>query len=622
MMTVGRATISTASWSDAVWWSASVAETVIVWTPRESVVVVRLAPVPRTPSRLEVQVRRLERSPSSKSNAIAEKVRESPSPATVRSGGPRRTICGPEATFRWIWALPVRLPLFVAAAVMMCAPSESECVLMLGPVPSAPSRSEVQRMVAPRSPSIVSLAVAAKVAVWAKRTSELSAGAVIATVGAGWWRISSVIWAMPARLERSVAQAVIVWTPIERLLVVKVGPVPIAPSRLDVQVIVDDRSPSIVSTAVAVKVIGFPSAKSVRVGALIVTAGGASSRTMTCVVALAERPAVSVIDAVKVCVPRLSVARLKLPPVPTAPSRSEVHRMRAERSPSKLSVAVAAKGMGAPKANFLPSAGEVSVRTGAETLATSMVIAALPVRLPVSAARAVIVWWPRLRFERLKVPPVPIWPSRSDVQTMALVRSPSIESMAVPAKVIGWPGRNLLPRAGDVMVTTGGASASTVSVSWLLPVSLTLSVADAVMVCTPADRLEVVKPAPVPIWPSRLEVHLRSELITPSVPLVAVAEKMTGAPARTFVPVAGDAMVTTGTGLGYSIQPCQYLLVSLVEAMTRMPLLGSSTCLVVLTLLMPPGPPTDGLTGCVPLTMSGVPTLVSVKTSVSMSAAL
>src|SRR5207237_637023 len=321
--------------------------------------------------------------------------------------------------------------------------------------------------------------------------------------GAAWWRTSSVIWAMPARLARSVAEAVIVCTPIERLLAVKLAPVPTAPSRLEVQMIVDDRSPSIVSMAVAVKVIGFPSANR---------------------------------------------------------------------------VAVAAKGMGAPKANFLPAAGEVSVRTGAETLATSMVIAALPVRLPVSAARAVIVWWPRLRFERLKVPPVPIWPSRSDVQTMALVRSPSIESMAVPAKVIGWPGRNLLPRAGDVMVTTGGASASTVSVSWLLPVSLTLSVADAVMVCTPADRLEVVKPAPVPIWPSRLEVHLRSELITPSVPLVAVAEKMTGAPARTFVPVAGDAMVTTGTGLGYSIQPCQYLLVSLVEALTRMPLLGSSTC--------------------------------------------
>src|SRR5438128_3794862 len=563
MMTVGRPTISTASWADAVWWSASVVEAVIVWTPRESALVVMVAPVPRTPSRLEVQVRRLERSPSSKSNAMAEKVRASPEPATVMSGGPRTTICGPEATFRWICALPVRVPLLVAAAVMVCRPSESERAVMLGPVPSAPSRSDVQRIVAPRSPSIVSVAVAVKVAVWAKRTSELSAGAVIATVGAGWWRISTVIWAMPARLERSVAQAVIVWTPIERLLVVKVGPVPIAPSRLDVQVIVDDRSPSIVSTAVAVKVIGFPSAKSVRVGALIVTAGGASSRTMTCVVALAERPAESVIDAVKVCVPRLSVARLKLPPVPTAPSRLEVHRMRAERSPSKVSVAVAAKGMGAPKANFLPSAGAVSVRTGAETLATSMVMEALPVRLPASAARAVIVWWPRLRFERVKLPPVPSWPSRLEVQTMLAVRSPSSESMAVPVKVTGCPGRNLSPRLGEVMVTTGGASASTVSVTCELPVSLALSVADAVMVCTPADRLEVVKPAPEPIWPSRLEIHLRAELITPSVPLVAVPEKMTGAPARTL-PALGDAMVTTGTGFGYSIQPCQYLSVSLV----------------------------------------------------------
>src|SRR5207237_9719999 len=102
--------------------------------------------------------------------------------------------------------------------------------------------------------------------------------------------------------------------------------------------------------------------------------------------------------------------------------------------------------------------------------------------------------------------------------------------------------------------------------------------ADAVIVCTPPVSRERVYPAPVPIWPSRLDIHLRSELITPSVPLVAVAEKMTGAPARTFVLFAGDAMVTTGTGLGYSIQPCQYLLVSLVEALTRMPLLGSSTC--------------------------------------------
>ena len=173
-----------------------------------------------------------------------------------------------------------------------------------------------------------------------------------------------------------------------------------------------------------------------------------------------------------------------------------------------------------------------------------------------------------------------------------------------------------------MIVTTGGASASTVSVICALPVSLALSVADAVMVCTPAERLEVLRVVPAPMLPSRLDVHLIDVLITPSVPLVAVPVKVTAEPARTLVFVVGEAMVTTGTGFGYSIQPCQYLSVSLVEAMTRMPLLGSSTCLVVLTLLMPPGPPTDGLTGCVPLTMSGVPTLVSVKTSVSMSAAL
>src|SRR5256886_6243788 len=141
MMTVGRATISTASWADAVWWAASVAETGIVWTPRESELVVRLAPVPITPSRLEVQVRRLERSPSSKSNAIAEKVRESPRPATVRAGGPRRTICGPEATFRWICALPVRLPLLVAAGGMVCRAGESGFGLGLAPGPGGPCQA-------------------------------------------------------------------------------------------------------------------------------------------------------------------------------------------------------------------------------------------------------------------------------------------------------------------------------------------------------------------------------------------------------------------------------------------------------------------------------------------------
>src|SRR5262249_17684530 len=157
------------------------------------------------------------------------------------------------------------------------------------------------------SPSIVSLAVAVKVTVWPKKTSELSAGAVMATVGVPCWRISRVIWAIPVRLERLVAEAGMVCTPIERVLVRKVGPRPLVPSRRDVQVSADGRWPSITWTAVAEKVTGLPAAKRAAAGAVIVTVGGVASMTMTWVVALAERPAESVIDAVMVCVPRLSV---------------------------------------------------------------------------------------------------------------------------------------------------------------------------------------------------------------------------------------------------------------------------------------------------------------------------
>src|SRR5689334_11115422 len=105
----------------------------------------------------------------------------------------------------------------------------------------------------------------------------------------------------------------------------------------------------------------------------MVTAGGASTMTLTFTLALALRPALSTTRAVIVCVPWLRFERLKLPPVPRLPSRLDVHWMLGVKLPSKGSLAVAKKLMGAPKANILPSIGELRVRVGVEAVATWMV---------------------------------------------------------------------------------------------------------------------------------------------------------------------------------------------------------------------------------------------------------
>src|SRR5207249_3839306 len=68
--------------------------------------------------------------------------------------------------------------------------------------------------------------------------------------------------------------------------------------------------------------------------------------TVTVKLVLAERPAPSVTVAVIVCVPSLSVVRVSVPPVPSVPSRSDVHVRVALWSPSSESTAVAAKVIG------------------------------------------------------------------------------------------------------------------------------------------------------------------------------------------------------------------------------------------------------------------------------------
>ena len=135
--------------------------------------------------------------------------------------------------------------------------------------------------------------------------------------------------------------------PDESPLVVIVPPVPSAPSRLEVQVIAEARLPSSASVAVAVKVTGARGSGLVPAGgAVMVTTGGVLTMTMTCM--LPGLPLESVTDAVMVWTPVLSAVAVIDPPMPSAPSRLELHAMWGVRSPSSKSVAVAVKVTAVP----------------------------------------------------------------------------------------------------------------------------------------------------------------------------------------------------------------------------------------------------------------------------------
>ena len=74
----------------------------------------------------------------------------------------------------------------------------------------------------------------------------------------GWFseRTTSVRCAWPTRLPASRVEAVMTWVPTVRLLVEKLAPFPIVPSRSDVQRRVAERLPSVASIAEPAKATG------------------------------------------------------------------------------------------------------------------------------------------------------------------------------------------------------------------------------------------------------------------------------------------------------------------------------------------------------------------------------
>src|SRR6185295_11342600 len=83
------------------------------------------------------------------------------------------------------------------------------------------------------------------------------------------------------------------------------------------------------------------------------------------------------------------------------------------------------------------------------------VIDALPVALAASVAVAVMVWVPGVRVVVTKLAPVPIWPSRLEVQTSEAATLPLSLSFAVALKAMPDDWSTVMPLAGAVMLTTG-----------------------------------------------------------------------------------------------------------------------------------------------------------------------
>src|SRR2546429_2140622 len=105
--------------------------------------------------------------------------------------------------------LALRPTASVTEAVMVCVPVERLLSAKLAPVPSEPSRLEVQWIAAPRSPSSASVAVAVEVIAAPGAKTEPAAGAVSVRGGAASTRVG--IEGRPGLPAPSVADAVIRW---------------------------------------------------------------------------------------------------------------------------------------------------------------------------------------------------------------------------------------------------------------------------------------------------------------------------------------------------------------------------------------------------------------------------
>ena len=180
--------------------------------------------------------------------------------STEASATAGNSITTAETTSTVTVVVAVSPPRSVTVAVSWCVPSLSMCV-MLPPVPSAPSRSDVHAIADVRSPSSRSLALPVKVIEADEASVWPEVGDVMVTSGAvlpgGGGFTVTVIWLEPVRLWPSVADAVIVCVPCPSE-VVTTAPWPSGPARLELHITWELRSTFALSWALAWRVIASP----------------------------------------------------------------------------------------------------------------------------------------------------------------------------------------------------------------------------------------------------------------------------------------------------------------------------------------------------------------------------
>ena len=258
----------------------SLTEATMRCVPADSVLVLKERPVPMTPSRLETQARLAEMSPAS-SIALPVKVTALPTGICAPEAGAAIVTCGarlfevePGVMVTMTKAEPVRPLLSATCAVMTCVPRASVEVVIEPPVPIMPFRSDTHWMRAVSVPSMPSSAVAWNVIGVPAAAVAPSAGWVMVTRG-GALPTPIVIVLVEVRLSLSVTAAVMTWRPAARRAAVTVAPVPSEPATFDDQRIVLDRSPSLKSSAVPLKVTD-PEVEKPSAGATMVRTGGAA----------------------------------------------------------------------------------------------------------------------------------------------------------------------------------------------------------------------------------------------------------------------------------------------------------------------------------------------------------
>ena len=187
----------------------------------------------------------------------------------------------------------------------------------------------------------------------------------------------------------SATVAVIACVPERSVVTVRLAPVPSTPSRLEAHEIAEPSAPSSASVAVPSRRTTSPGTKvDPSLGLTMTTAGGAFTATVTS--ALAVFPPRSLTEARITCVPERSVPTASAPPVPSAPSRLDVHWMLALRLPSSASLAAAARRTSSPGTKLDPVVGAAIVTVGAAF--TTTVIPAVARLPPASVTFAVTVW--------------------------------------------------------------------------------------------------------------------------------------------------------------------------------------------------------------------------------------